>query len=182
MPVDGESLDQHSPAWSPNGKWIAYQRLHGKNWELVKVPSGGGQPVRLAEGTPGGGDHTAWSPTGEWIAHVADKALRLTHAEDGKVQKVLSGAPPEAFGFSLDGSSLYAVRRAPEGTWQLVTFDIQSGGERKVISLNLPQRATVTGFSLEPNGNSFATAIGIPRHDIWLIEGFKQPSARFRWF
>ncbi len=182
VPLDRESPDQHSPAWSPDGKWIAYKRLHGKNWELVKVPSGGGQPVRLAEAAPGGGDHTAWSPTGEWIAHVADGALRLTHAEDGKIQKALSGSPPEAFGFSLDGSSLYAVRRAPKDTWQLVTFDIQSGGERKVTNLNLPQRASVTGFSLEPNGNSFATAIGIARHDIWLLEGFKQPSASFRWF
>ena len=182
VPLDPESPDQHSPAWSPDGKWIAYQRLHDENWELVKVPSGGGRPVRLAEATPGGGDHTAWSPTGEWIAHVADETLRLTHAGDGKIQKALSGAPPAAFGFSLDGSSLYAVRRAPEGTWQLVTFDIQSGGERKVISLNLPQRAIVTGFSLEPNGNSFATAIGIPRHDIWLLEGFKQPSAWGHWF
>ena len=110
VPLDQESPDQHSPAWSPDGKWIAYQRLQGANWELVKVPSGGGKPVRLAEAAPGGGDHTAWSPTGDWIAHVRDGALRLTSADDGQTQKALSGPPPAAFGFSLDGSLLYAVR------------------------------------------------------------------------
>ena len=139
MPLDRESPDQHSPAWSPDGKWIAYQRLHGKNWELVKVPSGGGKPVRLAEAAPGGGDHTAWSPTGEWIAHVSRwSATSDVMPKTVKTQKALSGSPPEAFGFSLDGSLLYAVRRAPNGTWQLVTFDIQSGGERKVTNLHLP--------------------------------------------
>ena len=63
--------------------------------------------------------------------------------------------------------------------WNSSTFDVQSGKERKVTDLNLPPRATLTGFSLHPNGKSFATAIGIARHDIWLLEGFEQPS---RWF
>ena len=106
-------------------------------------------------------------------------ALRLTSAADGQTQKALSGSPPVAFGFSLDGSLLYAVRHPSNGTWQLVTFDVQSGEERKVTPLNLPPKATIAGFSLHPNGKSFATAIGIARHDIWLLEGFKQPS---RWF
>ena len=45
---------------------------------------------RLAEATPGGGDHTAWSPTGEWIAHVRGGALQLTSAADGQTQKALA--------------------------------------------------------------------------------------------
>ena len=182
VPLDQESPDQHSPAWSPDGKWIAYQRLQGANWELVKVPSGGGKPVRLAEAAPGGGDHTAWSPTDDWIAHVRDGALRLTAAHDGQTQKVLNGPRPEAFGFSVDGSLLYAVRHTSNGTWKLVEFDVQSGNERKVTDLHLPPRATITGFSLHPNGKSFAAAVGVARHDIWLLEGFQQRSRRFRWF
>jgi Tol biopolymer transport system component len=182
VPLDQESADQHSPAWSPDGKWIAYQRLQGTNWELVKVPSGGGKPVHLAEAAAGGGDQTAWSPTGEWIAHVREGVLRLTSAADGQTQKVLNGSPPVAFGFSLDGSLLYAVRHSPDGMWQLVTFDVQSGKEQKVTHLQLPPRATLTGFSLNPDGKSFATAIGIARHDVWLLEGFKQPSRWFDWF
>ena len=182
VPLDPESPDQHSPAWSPDGKWIAYQRLQGTNWELVKVPSGGGRPVRLAEAVPGGGDHTAWSPTGEWIAHVRGGALRLTSSDNGQAQRTFDGPSPAAFGFSLDGSILYAVRQTSGGLWELVEFDVQSGNARRATELHLPSRATLTGFSLHPNGTSFATAIGIRRHDIWLLEGFKPPSQRFSWF
>ena len=179
VPLDQESPDQHSPAWSPDGNWVAYQRLQDGKWELVKVALGGGKPVRLADATPGGGDITAWSPSGEWIAHVVGETLRLTSA-DGQTQKTLSGSPPAAFGFSLDAASLYAVRHATNGTWVLVAFDVRSGQERRVADLHLPPRATLSGFSLHPNGKSFATGVGIARHDIWLLEGFKLPAGWLR--
>jgi len=140
--------------------------------------------VRIAEATPGGGDHTAWSPAGDWIAHVQAGVLRLTSTV-GLTQKIFKGAPPAVFGFSLDGSSLYAVRRTSNGRWVLVAFDVRSEQERAVTDLNLPPKATLSGFSLHPNGKSFATGIGIARHDIWLLEGFESPSRwldRFRLF
>ena len=178
VPLDPESPDQHSPAWSPDGKWIAYQRISGTSWDLVKVPSGGGTPVRIGEATPGGGEHTAWSPAGDWIAHVQRGALQLT-SPYGLPQKTLKGSPPAVFGFSSDGSLVYAVRHASNGNWVLVAYDVRTEQERSVTDLNLPPRATLSGFSLHPNGKSFATGIGIARHDIWLLGGFELPS---RWF
>jgi hypothetical protein len=66
--------------------------------------------------------------------------------------------------------------------WKLVEFNVQSGKDLKVTDLHLPPRANLTGFSLHPDGKSFATAFGIARHDVWLLEGFKQPSRWFDWF
>ena len=176
VPLDEESRDQHSPAWSPDGRWVAYQRLASDGWELVKVPSGGGKALHLAEATAGGGNQTAWSPTGEWIAYVREQALVLASPDAGRRQKTLCGWPPAAFGFSVDGSSLFAVQHGSNGSWRLVAFDVASGAERPVANLDLPRRATLAGFSLHPDGRSFATAVAVARHDIWLLEGFKPPS------
>jgi len=179
--LDPDSPDQHSPSWSPDGKWIAYQRLSGTRWELVKVPSGGGTPVRVGEGVAGGGDHTAWSPAGEWIAHVLRGSLVLT-AADGRTEKTLRGAPPSAFGYSRDGSLLYLVRRSDNRRWEIATVDMRTLAERSTVALSVPPSATLSGFSLHPDGRSFATGIGMARHDIWVIDGFKLPSGWFGWF
>ena len=68
------------------------------------------------------------------------------------------------------------IEHATNGTWVLVAFDVRSGQERDVADLHLPPRATLSGFSLHPNGKSFAIGVGIARHDIWLLEGLKLPA------
>lgn len=167
--LDPESSDHHSPAWSPDGNWIAYHRFIEDRWELVKRPLSGGDPVSLSEGPPGGGMQTAWSPTGEWIAHVLRRTFRLV-ASDGDEVRVLGGPTPVAFGFSRDGSLVYAVRRAADLGWELAEFDVDSGRELRAVSLDFPIDAAIQGFSLHPDGLSFATSVGIPRFDIWLVD------------
>jgi len=51
-------------------------------------------------------------------------------------------------------------------------LDTQSGKELKTANLRLPVSALVDGFSLHPDGTSFITSVGIPKFDIWLLEGF----------
>jgi hypothetical protein len=60
-------------------------------------------------------------------------------------------------------------RRVQTGTWELSTVDIQTGTER-VTPVNLPPAATVTGFSLHPDGRSFVTSVGVSKYDIWVLE------------
>lgn len=168
--LDTESTDQHSPSWSPDGRWICYQRLGGDGWELVKIAVGGGSAIRLADANPGGEPRVAWSPTGEWIAQTRAETLRVVSADGTRTRDLGPGSP--AFGFSRDGSLLHALRRSSSGAWEIVNIEIPSGIERRVTSLNLSRDALVSGFSLHPDGKSFAVSVAVARYDIWLLEGF----------
>jgi hypothetical protein len=98
---------------------------------------------------------------------------------DGKVNRRLSTSNSDLFGFSRDGSVLYVLRRSTKA-WELAAIDIRTATERKVSTLSLPATADLAGFSLNPNGLSFATAEGSLKSDIWLVTDFQQPIPRWR--
>lgn len=68
-PASFEPLE-FAPAWSPDGKWIAFttwdDTLGGHVW---KAPAAGGRPQRLTR-SPGEYAHPAWSPDGRELAVV----------------------------------------------------------------------------------------------------------------
>ena len=74
------------------------------------------------------------------------------------------------FGFSHDGSMLYVVRRTA-AHWELATIDVRTASERKVSSLGIPAGSDLLGFSLKPDGRSFATSVSTSKSDIWLMQG-----------
>ena len=45
----------------------------------------------------------------------------------------------------------------------------------------LPAIADLSGYSLSPDGKSFATSASHPTGDIWMLEGFERPGWR-RWW
>ena len=110
-----------------SGKWIAYQRLHGQNqnWELVKVPSGGGRPY------PGTRRGRAWW----WRSPCLVSSGRVDRASCGwsatsdacrrrrRVQKALSGAPPAAFGFFV--GRFVALRGSTRSKRDVATRDVR---------------------------------------------------------
>jgi len=176
--LDQESTDQHGSSWAPDGNWLAYRRLNGSKWELVKTPLGGGKPVSLDEASTAGGD-TDWSPNGEWICHARDGGLVIVSA-DGKTHNFIKTSA-SAFGFSRDSTTLYAIRRGATRRWELAAFGVPRGEEKKAGALDLPVSTIIWGFSMHPSGKSFATSVGVARFDIWLLEGFLQPHRWFSW-
>jgi len=180
--LDPESTDHHCASWSPDGNWIAYRRLHQGKLELAKAPLGGGRPVRLADATEAGlgGGVTHWSGSGQWIAYRQLDGIHVI-SPDGNNDKLLSKRGSVLFGFSRDSSTLYALVRSPSRKWTLAAIDVATGAER-LTELAIPAAANVLDFSLHPDGKAFATSISTPKFDIWILEGFAQPSwwARLR--
>ena len=61
-------LEDSSPCWSPDGRWICFATKKAERRRLAKVPAGGGEVQYL--NTTGASNPTEpdWSPDGKWIA------------------------------------------------------------------------------------------------------------------
>ena len=120
-----DSLSDGSPAWSPDGRYIAFMRYppHGKS-EVLSIPALGGPERHLGQvnplGMPGYARDVTWFPDGKSVV-AADKPspaeppgiFRLS-LEDGERHRVTS-PPPGTWGdtdpaFSFDGRTLAFVR------------------------------------------------------------------------
>ncbi len=175
--IDPENRDQHAPSWSPDGNWIAYARLSGKTWEVVIAPSGGGgKPKIIAPGIPSAGPPSlvAWSPSGAWIAYAGVGGTHLVTPE-GKDDRLLTKVTSRVAGFSKDGSLLYFLKLSPDRRWRLLTVDVHTGKDRLIGYMDFPPDATVSGFSMHPDGTRFATTVAKANTDIWMIENFARP-------
>lgn len=71
---------EFQPAWSPDGKWIAYVTWNNGDGELWKVPSGGGTPVHLSK-TNGVYSNPVWSPDGTRIVFLRGNAYDRENSE-----------------------------------------------------------------------------------------------------
>ena len=95
------------PAWSPDGKAIAFQSDRGGHWDIWTVPSQGGEPQRLTDDADVD-YHPAWSPDGKWIAY-ASTGLKVIPSDRSGPPRTLS-VPAQgvlAPAWSMDGRWLY---------------------------------------------------------------------------
>ncbi len=63
---------QFSPAWSPDGKWIAYQSDYDgdEQWDIFLVSPKTGQVINLTNTREVAEESPAWSPDGRYLAYM----------------------------------------------------------------------------------------------------------------
>ncbi len=73
VPINGGMPKQITPTgpsylhgWSPDGKWLTFTGQRNNEFDIYKVPSGGGDEVRLTT-SPGLDDGSEYSPDGKYI-------------------------------------------------------------------------------------------------------------------
>lgn len=119
------------PAWSRDGKWIAFD--DGGGGEIWKVRASGGKPIRLTQRPRNAvGDATpTWSPNGRqiafvrwvhgrrgeiWVIRSDGRSARLLHAD--------SGFSDQAPAWSHDGSRIaYVARHGSRGSIEVMKAD-----------------------------------------------------------
>jgi Tol biopolymer transport system component/predicted Ser/Thr protein kinase len=172
-------------AWSPDSQWVAYVSTAAGKAELLKRrPNAGARPVVLANlEMPTRAIQIPvpqWSPAGDWIAYPTSKGL-LFFSPDGKTTRVLTPLVFQVYGFSRDGGQVIGVVRNTTGEgpqWQLHAVDVKTGADTLRGPIDLPASAgALAGFSLHPDGTHFLTSMAKWPNDIWMMEGFDQPTS-----
>jgi dipeptidyl aminopeptidase/acylaminoacyl peptidase len=104
--------DAVQPAWSPDGKRIAYLRSEEKDTKKtpryslwVAEPDGDGAR-RIAHMSGGGQATPAWSPDGRTIAFTGDFGLDLIELDSGSRKSVAIGLTASRLQWSPDGTEI----------------------------------------------------------------------------
>lgn len=136
--------DDSEPAWSPDGKWIAY--LQGSEPQLsaysqdqiAVIPSTGGSPRYLAPTLDRDVGELTWTPDGRTIRFVLgdDRAVHLATipAEGGEVTRVLNG---RRVIWTYDAApNGRIVTRAATATTTPELFAVENGALRALTHVN----------------------------------------------
>lgn len=116
VPVEGGTPVQVTPTgpsylhgWSPDGRYLVYTALRGGDYDVYRIPAGGGEEVRLTD-TPGLDDGPEYSPDGQYIYFnsVRSGTMQLWRMRP-------DGSRPEQL--TDDGFNNWFPHVSPDGRW-----------------------------------------------------------------
>jgi dipeptidyl aminopeptidase/acylaminoacyl peptidase len=105
------SFEESSPSWSPDGRQIAFIRVHGEG-DVDKMPNNdlfvieakpGAQPRRLTTTTAEESGRPAWSPDGRQIAYLLGDEVKYSAYDQSRLAVIsAAGGEPRVLTAALD--------------------------------------------------------------------------------
>ena len=95
--------------WSPDGRWLVYTGIRGKELDVYKIPVAGGSEIRLTS-APGLDDGPEYSPDGKYIYFNSSRSGRMQiwrMRPDGSDQQQITS----------DGFNNWFPHISPDGKW-----------------------------------------------------------------
>ena len=156
--------------WSPDGRWLAYTGLRNGDYDVYKIPSTGGEEIRLTS-APGLDDGPEYTPDGKYIYFNSVRSGRMQiwrMRPDGSEQQQITN----------DGFNNWFPHISPDGKWIVyiafppppevaandhpfykhVTLRLMSigGGPARVIAYVYGGQGTMNVPSWSPDGKRLA--------------------------
>jgi serine/threonine protein kinase len=196
-----DSAIDFSPAWSPDGRSIAFGRLLGTGkYGMYVIPALGGQERKLLEGYATGdpllpGPYSTWSGDSKWIIAPYQSSpnvpyeMSLISNETGERRRLISPAPG-SLGDTMpslapDGKTLAFCRTSSSGTGDIyvahLTQDLRLSGN--LIPLT-SENHVMAGLDFTPDGRDIIfSSDRSGKFALWRIPASKpatpQPTALF---
>ncbi|HEX8290955.1 MAG TPA: DPP IV N-terminal domain-containing protein, partial [Pyrinomonadaceae bacterium] len=126
---------QKDPAWSADGKYIAYSSAQRGLWEIYRADADGSNQVALSDGIAAGAvdDWPSWSPDGQTIVFVRNRQLWTIGRDGGTAVKLSTGSDQdEQPAWSPDGTKIAFVRNASSATAQVWVMDADGSNQRNL--------------------------------------------------
>lgn len=149
---------ERDPAWSADGRSIAFIRVEGEQAGIFRISSMGGPAARIGECSPQA-RHPAWSPSENALAYSdvssKDSPRRLWLLDlAGRASRPITSAEGSAGGdthpkFSADGKSLVFIRAASLRRDDVMLLSLEDGKETL-----LADEGEVRGLDWAPDGKS----------------------------
>jgi dipeptidyl aminopeptidase/acylaminoacyl peptidase len=195
---------QASIAWSPKGRWIAYNSDYDGNeqWDLFIVSANNGQVVNLTNTPEVSEEGTAWSPDGERLAYsvkprkAPNYEIDIIEIESKKITHLTNNTPAQLSNFnpiwSRDGKLIVFTQQDAAGKNGNIFIANAAGGkatnltphqgEQNYIATDLsPDSKTVLITSNAGNGYQNAGLLDVASKKIaWLTnDKWEVNSGRF---
>lgn len=166
-------IHEQSPAWSPDGKWIAYFSDEGGEYSLHLRDQKAEHPATVISlGAPDFYDEPVWSPDSKKIAY-RDKHLRLFYVDiDSKkvtqVAEDLYDRPDQTFhaGWSADSRWLTYNRRLPNDLQAVFIYNLFSNTSYQVTDGR--SEASQPTFSRDGKYLFFTSSTNYAQNTGWL--------------
>ncbi len=158
---------QEDPAWSPDGKYIAYADGRRGYREIWRADADGSNPMSLSDGVAvrAVDDWPSWSPDGQKIVFVRNRQLWTVGRDGGTAVKLSAGSDEdEQPSWSPDGTKIVFVRNYSSATAQVWVMDADGSNQRNLSNYEW-------GFSRFPAWSPDGGKIAFQRwNDIWVMD------------
>ena len=166
----------YSVCWSPDGEWIWFSQ---GPFVLAKVSSQGGepQPVKVPAGVL-----ADCSPHGNWLLRFGETGILLT-STDGTQNRLLTNNSDYAATSAQFGAAGKVVYLLARNQRSIDVLDSATGKKLRTIAFDLKPEDVISRFSINATGDRVLLSTGGDRNDVWIAEGFAQPTTSvLRWF